>query len=143
MLYKQLVTKSMIAMGLSCLSTLALASATLEIVNNTDEPSTCVTYGSGKCSATVLPKDGITPPHGKKTFGDGQLRIACYPNLNKCTAEIHMTDDCTGLVVATAEYNTGAKGQKAGIVSFTTMPGGKYVIDAPIGGSKVTINYRQ
>lgn len=135
-MFKQLIMKSAAIIGLSCLSTIA-AAGNLIITNNTDEPSTTVT--NGKCSTQWLGEGGITKPHEKRELKETQLRVACgKDHLDNCVADVYMTNNCTGPVIATVTLDT----KKDGIKNVVVIPGGKYLIDAPLGGYSATMSYR-
>ena len=136
MINKQRLTRSLTILALSCLSTVSFAKD-LVIDNQTNENSTCKTYGKGKCSTELLKENGVTPAHQSRTYTEPKLRIACYPTPENCTAEVYADDNCSGAIIATAVFDL-----RTGIKSITTIPNGPYVIDAPIGGFKVTLRYR-
>jgi hypothetical protein len=75
------------------------ARADLTIVNNTDYDSTSVVNG-GACS-TILGQAGITKAHSSNTLDYILMRIACGMHPSDCVAEVYMTDNCSGPVVAT------------------------------------------
>src|SRR5689334_9628112 len=84
-----------------CVLSLPLpAKADLTIDNQTFFPSTCKINnqkGNAQCSNTI-PIYGVTQAHTKNVIPQGILWGACLTNLHDCTAEVYMTDNCTGPV---------------------------------------------
>ncbi|HSW70594.1 MAG TPA: hypothetical protein VLH77_01285 [Gammaproteobacteria bacterium] len=83
------------------------AQANLTIDNQTFFPSTCKINnqsGHAQCSNTI-PVYGITQPHSKNIIPQGIIWGACLANLHACTAEVYMTNNCTGPVIATAVFD--------------------------------------
>ena len=136
--YKQLLTNSMVVIGLSCFSSLAFAKppAALIIYNNTNEASTCRTHMG--CSTDLMGAEGVTPAHSLKEFSDAKIRIACKDRLENCVAEVYMTNNCTGPVVASATFalKSGLKGD------VVQVPGTNYVVNGTSGSTIVTIGYK-
>lgn len=105
---KRFFANSLAFIGLACLSGVVSA-GTLTIFNHTNEYSTTFVLGNG-CSKDILKNGrGVTPPQsspdapGKQTVPEGQLRIACRTQSpSHCVAQVFMTPDCSGPVVATA-----------------------------------------
>ncbi len=98
----------------SCVFSLPLtAQANLTIENQTAFPSTCKInnqHGDAQCSSTI-PTYGVTQAHTINSIPHGIIWGGCLANLHNCTAEVYMTDNCTGPIVATAVFDitTGIK----------------------------------
>jgi|SRR3990167_2091461 len=95
-----------------CLSVglLPLAHASLTIDNQTDYYSTAKLNGAA-CS-TILGDTGITKPHSVNTVSDLNVGIGCIMNKKNCKAELYMTNNCSGNVVAIIMFDT-SKGIKS------------------------------
>jgi|GEM_PF-3191568 len=104
------ITKTMALSALSlCIYLLPFSSkaANLVIDNQTFFPSTSQINNQSKnaqCSKDI-PDYGITPPHTKNTIPSGIVFAACLANLKSCTAEVHMSNDCTGPIIATVVFD--------------------------------------
>jgi hypothetical protein len=82
--------------ALAILSTPLLAQAgDLSITNNTDLPSTSIING-GLCSNILPGGAGITQPHSTNVVPQAIMNAACWVNRDNCTADIYLTDNCTG-----------------------------------------------
>lgn len=89
------------------------AKADLTIDNQTFFPSTCKINnqkGNAQCSNTI-PVYGVTQAKSKNIIPQGIIWGACLANLHACTAEVYMTNDCSGPIIATAVFdiNTGIR----------------------------------
>lgn len=85
----------------------------LTIVNNTNYASTCV-INRGACSANL--PHGITEPHSTNTVDKRTVGLACLANSTNCTADVYMTRDCSGQIVAKIIFDT-----KTGVKSVASM----------------------
>lgn len=132
--YKQLLINSMVVIGLSCFTSLAFAKE-LKIINNTSEASTCKTAKG--CSTDLLGVVGITPAHDSRTYSAAKIRIACKDHLDNCVADVYMTNNCTGPVIASAAF-----GLDAGLISITPKAGNNYQVSGTPGDTNVTIGYK-
>lgn len=132
--YKQLLTNSMVVIGLGCFTSVAFAKE-LKIINNTNEASTCRTAKG--CSTDLLGMVGITPAHDNRTYSDAKIRIACKDQLENCVADVYMTNNCTGPVVASAAFAL-----HSGLISITPKAGNNYTVNGTAGTSVVTIAYK-
>lgn len=90
----------------------ALAGNDLTIVNNTNQDSTTVING-GLCSSTVLGSGGVTKAHSTNVVTAFKLALACISNKDNCSADIYMTNNCTGPKVGNVIFST-----TTGIKSF-------------------------
>lgn len=95
------------AMGLS---PLALATPDLIVHNNTDFYSTTLA-NNGACSSNFPQEKGITPPHTTKSIDGRIVRAACLTNSDNCKADVYLTNNCKGPIIATVIFsvNTGIK----------------------------------
>ena len=135
MKYKTLLTKGIGVIGLSCLSTIAFA-IEFNIDNQTNEPSTMRMYG--RCTSDLLRGGvGVTPAHTRKPFSEPKIRIACVGHHDDCAADVFMSDNCSGPVVASGHF-----GIKSGILGFSETEGHNYSVNAPNGSYEVTIKYK-
>lgn len=118
--------------GLAVLGTLPLMvnAADLTIVNNTNRDSTSIING-GACS-TILGAHGITRAHSTNVVPSSVVTFACLANRSNCKADVYMTANCTGPVVATAYFDT-----KSGI-KVVTLHDNSYTVTG--GGFQVTID---
>lgn len=99
------------------------SAAGLTIDNQTDFDSTSV-LNNGACS-TILGSDGITKAHTRKTVSESKIRLACIGHWSNCKAEVYMSNNCTGPVVATAYFDTKTGLKKETIQNHSD----KFVID--------------
>jgi hypothetical protein len=136
MTFKHMFSKSIAAFGLGCLSTFAVANE-LTIINNTHQDSTCriIKKKSQKCTDSMVGGKGITRAGQPNSISESNIRIACHPDVDNCLAYVYMNDHCADPVVAVAVFSI-----TSGILSFTSVPGSGYDINAPIGGFSVVIN---
>ena len=95
-----------------CLSSMAFASD-LTLINHSNHDSTSV-MNNGPCSADILGDKGVTRAHSINVVPDKILNTACILNKLNCKAEVHMTSDCTGPIIATVILDV-----KKGIKSIT------------------------
>ena len=131
-----------------CVLSLPLvAKADLTVDNQTFFPSTSKINnqnGHAQCSSAI-PIYGVTKPQSKNVIPQGIIWSACIANLHACTAEVYMTNDCTGPVIATAVFDisTGIKSinNLYGPEGFmlANPPRGPFYID--IMGGPATITY--
>jgi hypothetical protein len=108
MLYKTLLAIALAA-------PLSAMAGALTIVNNTDQDSTSV-INSGACS-DILGDSGVTRAHTTNVVPENLVAKACIFNKVNCKAEIHMTSDCTGPVIATVVFDV-----KQGIKNIQPSP---------------------
>lgn len=94
----------------------------LTLVNNTNQDSTSV-INNGVCS-TILGSTGITKAHSTNVVPESKINLACILNRSNCKADVYMTNNCTGKVVATVVMDT-----KKGIKSVD-IKDKSYQIDA-------------
>jgi hypothetical protein len=79
----------------------------LIINNRTDLDSTSVING-GACS-TKLGEIGIARAHTENNVvPDSKVRLACFFNKRNCKAEVHLTANCTGPIIATVYFDVDA-----------------------------------
>jgi len=103
-------TKSfMIAALVAAFLPAAAQAAGLTIKNDTDKDSTSV-INNGACS-TILGESGVTRAHTEKTVPEYKIRIACMRHSHDCKADVYMSDNCKGPVVAKVifDVSTGIK----------------------------------
>ncbi len=117
------IINSILAVGTISLSSLALASPSLTIHNNTDFPSTVVTNDNA-CSSGIPNGEGVTPKHDSRTIDGKKVRAACILNTKRCKADVYLSDNCTGAVIATAYFDvdTGLIGDPE------SKPGSEYCV---------------
>lgn len=102
-----LLKKSVCLIGLSiglCLSAAPVFAQALTIVNNSNSPSTSI-INNGICSSQ-LGSDGVTQPHTTHVVNDKIIALACFANPSNCKADVYMTNNCSGPLVATAVFDT-------------------------------------
>lgn len=102
-MFKKSIVISLIAVGFVATPVIALA-GDLHIDNNTTKDSTTRIHGI--CSTTLLGADGVTKAkdHNKVT-PHWKLLIACGGS-GACRADVYMTNNCSGSVVANVDFNT-------------------------------------
>ncbi len=103
MSFKKNIVTGLLTIGVSMASIHGYAQA-LTIVNNTDQDSTSVING-GLCS-TVFGSDGVTKAHSTNVVSDKLIALACVLNSSNCKADIYMTNNCSGPVIASAVFDT-------------------------------------
>lgn len=113
----------------ACSMPLIAQAADLTIVNNTNRDSTSV-INNGACS-TILGEHGITRAHSTNVVPSMTVAFACLMNRSNCRADVYMTNNCSGPVVATAFFDV-----KTGIKSVT-MYDNSYAVSG--GGFGITI----
>jgi hypothetical protein len=103
------------ALSLLSISVIAQATDGLLTVNNTDNISAVkLTSGkfSGICTGTPpapLPAQ-YTNPHDRTTVGWVAVGLLCTNSAGRiCTAQIHMSKDCSTPVIGTASFNLNTK----------------------------------
>ena len=133
--------QTLIATVIAAVALPALASAdpVLATHNNTNETSAVrVTSGSfkGQCSGTVPAKLRSIAPPGYSSVPWRNVQGLCLNSGNVCTAEIHMTPDCSDPAIATASLDLGAKVVTVGAQPETS----RYVVTA--SGTDVFLNYK-
>lgn len=95
----------------SCTLSLTAFAMTLTIDNKTDFDSTTRANG-GLCSSSVLGDAGITHPGHVNVITKNQLNLACMFNKKDCTADVYMSDNCSGDIVATVTMDVTDAGIK-------------------------------
>lgn len=108
------------SLSLCLLSVPLVAKADLTIDNQTFFPSTSKINnqsGNAQCSNTI-PVYGITQPQTKNVIPQGIIWGACLANLHACSAEVYMSDNCTGPAVATVVFDIST-----GIQSISNLYG--------------------
>lgn len=103
MLTKKSIAMIGLSVGLSVCSLSGYAQS-LTIVNNTDLQSTSI-INNGICSSQ-LGNDGITQPHSTHVINDKIIALACFGNTNNCRADVYMTNNCSGSLIATVTFDT-------------------------------------
>lgn len=93
--------------------------ADLSITNNTNLDSTSI-INRGLCSAT-LPTGGVTKAHTTNKISSFNLGLACVRDARNCRADVYMTNNCTGGVIATVilDTKTGIKSVEMKDNSYT------------------------
>lgn len=76
----------------------------LTIDNRTDYFSTAV-INNGACSNKLPFGKGITNPHSVNDINEYLVKFACMSDTHNCKADIYMTNDCSGPVVANATFD--------------------------------------
>lgn len=120
-----MLKKTMLVSLIVAISSPFLASAAdLTIVNNTNRDSTSV-INHGACS-TILGSHGITPAHSTNVVPSKIVTFACLLNRSNCRADVYMTNNCSGPVIATASFdvNSGIKSIDILDPSFTVSYSG-------------------
>ncbi len=117
------------ALTLLSISGITQAADGLLTINNTDNISAVrLTSGkfSGICTGTPpapLPAQ-YTNPHDRTTVGWVAIGLLCTNSAGRiCTAQIHMSKDCSTPVIATASFNLNTKT----IDSIINVPGAGFV----------------
>ena len=106
-----------------------IASAnSLWITNNTSHDSTSVI--NGKCTSSL--PGGIRRHNSTNQIRETLMKIACYPRLEDCVAQVYMTNNCTGPIITTAHFSI-----TKGILSVAEPQGGYKITWAPF---KITID---
>ena len=90
-------------------ASLCASAGDLTIINHTNYDSTSI-INNGACS-NVMGAPGITRAHTTNVVPEKLVIKACIFNKANCTAAVHMTNNCTGPVVATVIFDV-AKGIK-------------------------------
>lgn len=86
----------------------------LTIINNTNAESTSV-INNGACS-NILGPAGVTHAHSTNVVTEAFITKGCIFNKNNCKAEVHMTNNCTGPVIANVIFDV-----KTGIKQIETV----------------------
>lgn len=84
----------------------------LSIINNTNYDSTSI-INEGACS-TLLGEIGTTRAHNSNVIPEYVVNMACLLNQKNCRADVYLTNNCTGPVIATVFLDT-----KTGVKSWT------------------------
>jgi hypothetical protein len=79
------------------------AAGDLTIVNNTKNFSTSV-INNGPCS-TILGDIGVTKPNSTNTVPSSKVKFACSIHPSSCSADVYMTNNCTGSKIATVTFD--------------------------------------
>lgn len=106
---KKTIITSLLAMSVSSVSIFAQA-ANLTIINNTGQDSTSYINNSPLCSSYI--PNGTTKAHSTNVIPESTISAACMVDTVNCKADVYMTNNCTGPVVATIifDINQGIKG---------------------------------
>jgi len=104
MSFKSKLISVLAAISAGCLPLAAQASA-LTVVNNTDHDSTTVTNGF-MCSSKLPGGNGITRAHTTNVISENTINIACLRNKENCKADVYMSNNCSGPIVATVIFST-------------------------------------
>jgi hypothetical protein len=131
MLFKKSSKLSIIAASVCMLMPVVSSAADLKITNNTDAPSTSVING-GFCSKYMPNGTGVTQPHSTNVVPDKVVKGACWLNERNCVADVYMTDDCSGPIVAKVSLNAFA-----GINSVDVLVSNYSIVGS---GFEITIN---
>lgn len=130
----KLISRGLLFLSISGISSIAVASTNLSITNNTDFPSTAYINGFA-CSSGIGDK-GITKPHSTNTIESSLLSIICLSNPHSCSADIYLSSNCTGAKIASGTFDT-SKG---------VIPGSIHIYDQAYSiiaaGFSVTLNKR-
>lgn len=122
---------SLILAGLSMVPFCAQASD-LIISNNTDFTSTSV-INHGLCSS-FLKEAGIVKAHEQNHHvPESKVKLACTIFQSNCVADVYLTDNCTGPVIATVTFDTSK-----GIVGEPLMRDPNYKVTG--AGFVITLN---
>ena len=124
-----LFKKTSIILTLS-FSFISFAYADLKITNNTNTPATSV-INNGSCSDNLPNGYGVTQPHSTNAVPDWIIKLACLMHTKDCKAEVHMTNNCSGPVIASVIFDT-----KKGVQSIQNKDVDGYVVS----GSGFDIN---
>ncbi|RDI46058.1 hypothetical protein [Aquicella lusitana] len=111
MLVKKTILKGLLAIGIG-IPAFAQA-ADLVITNNTNQDSTVIA-NKGACSYPALGEVGITRAHKSNTVPESKLKLACMANKSDCKADVYMTSNCSGPIIATASFEVVTKDGKPG-----------------------------
>lgn len=133
---KKIFNKTILTLGLCCLTNYALANDLL-IVNKTQQDSTCriIKKRSQKCTDSMEGGKGITRAGKSNTVSESNIRVACFPDVDNCLAYVYMNDHCNDPVVATIRF-----GVTSGIISEPVIVAGSgYNINTTIGSFQVEI----
>ena len=108
----KMIIAGVLGMGMACS---AFAASELTIVNNTNYDSTSKING-GMCSNDIPEAmgGGVTKAHQTKKVPGTAIGFACFGHSSDCKADVFMTNDCSGSIVATVIFDT-----KKGIQSIT------------------------
>lgn len=126
--------KNLFISGMAALS-IALplsANANLTIINNTSQDSTSI-INNGACSNTLPGGIGITRAHSVNVIPDIIITSACFFTPHNCKADIYMTNNCSGLRISSATFDT-----TTGITSVTPAIGGYQIVQN--GPFSITMN---
>ncbi|EKD71941.1 MAG: hypothetical protein ACD_46C00053G0001 [uncultured bacterium] len=77
----------------------------LVVVNNTDEDSTAV-INNGACSSKLPNGVGVSHRRTTNHIPGNIVDIACLANRTRCTADVYMTNNCSGPIVAKVIFDT-------------------------------------
>jgi len=127
----KLITKSLSAAAISAVLVMVAtvsSAKSLIVTNNTDETSAIkIASGhyKGKCSSSFKVPGvlGYTKPHGTSSTPWGGIKMLCRDSGAECSAEIHMTEDCSDPAVAQASLTLSS-----GIIHDVTEISDKYRI---------------
>ena len=127
MFNKKCFSVVMIAIGMGAAG-IAAAKSDLTIINNTNYDSTSI-INNGACS-TILGDSGITRAHSTNVVSAMKIAMACFTNPANCKADVYMTANCSGPVVATVIFDTktGIKSKTVYDQSFVLTGGGFHII---------------
>lgn len=130
---RKTVLVSLLGLGL-CLPVIASAS-TLVIDNHSTRDSTLkVTNGTNTACSSKLLTNGVTKANnGHTEVSEGNMNMLCGANKDNCLADIYMTNDCSGPVIAKAKFSTtrgiqDLKEQGDTPFTFTFTTGGFYML---------------
>lgn len=123
---KKNIALSLLAISASSISIYAGATD-LTIVNNTNQDSTSYINGSPVCSSYI--PYGITRAHSTNGIPEDTIAMACMADTVNCKADVYMTPDCTGPVVATVifDINQGIKSITPRSSAYQINGGGFYI----------------
>lgn len=130
MSFKKTIISSLLTIGIAAISMQANAGQSLTIVNHTNQDSTSI-INNGLCS-TAFGSDGVTSAQTTHVINDKLIALACFANSSNCKADIYMTNNCSGPIVATAIFDT-----KTGMKSISVF-GDTYAFI--MGAFDLTIN---
>ena len=105
-----MIRKTLLALMVSGIGSVACAAHDLTTINNTDFSSTAY-INHRSCSSSIPGGDGVTAPHSTKTIAGFLVGLACLGNSSSCSADIFLDNDCKGTPIATVilDTNSGVK----------------------------------
>src|SRR3990167_5526407 len=87
-----------------CSIPLCVQAGNLTVVNNTNFDSTTIT-NNFSCSDHLPGGKGITKAHSTNVIPENTVNVACIRNKDNCKADVYLTANCTGPMVATVIFD--------------------------------------